>query len=267
VRMRIALLVLILVVVVLASVLYLVLDTTFIWAFAGSLIGSAVTMLVFFKVVEVEGHEHLIIRRVGRYRDPHAGPGFQGGRFLLFRTIDVPVRIDMRPRTETVENVECYTQDGVGLHISYFLRWRISVPGAFLQNSPGPERVPSTLERIATETLIDEVGQRDFQNVLQGRQSIAKQLTEDLEGSSETVDWGIEVLQVGLGETKPPKNVAEAMARQVAASLLAQARTVEGVGAAQSLDQMQGVLGNPAILDRAVLLQIMHSLSDAIAKR
>ena len=74
-------------------------------------------------------------------------------------------------------------------------------------------------------------------------------------------------VDAGLGEIKIPANVAEAMARQVAAALITQARLIEDVGAAQALNAMQGEVSNPAMLDRALLFRILRDLTEAIAQR
>ncbi len=262
-RVVYAILVWFVLVLALASVLYFVLGTTAVLAFGGSLIGSALAMLVVFRVVEVEGYEHLIIRRGGNYRDP----GVQGGRFFLIRTVDVPIRVDMRPRTETVESIECFTHEGIDLDVSYFLIWRVIDPLAFLRDSPGPEATPSVLGQVATQTLMDAVGRLSYNDVLQRRQGLVRALRGTLRALPDIADWGIEIVQVGLGETKLPQDIAEAMARQVAATLIAQARLTEDLGAARAIGQMPAMVQDPGMVDRVVLLQIMRSIADALGQR
>jgi regulator of protease activity HflC (stomatin/prohibitin superfamily) len=217
--------------------------------------------------VVLEGHEHLIIRRVGGFKDPHPPSRSQGGAFFLIRAVDAPVRVDMRPHTETVEQIKCFSQDGVDLDIGYSFQWKVDTPLTFSRKNLEPGKVTAALKPVATETLLDFVRQMSFQDVLQKRQNIVNGLRYVLQDPSRTKDWGIEVFQVSLGEIKVPPHIAEAMARQAVAHLVAQARTVEAKGTANDLKEMQGILINPNVLDRAVLLQIMRSLSDAIAQR
>ncbi len=248
---------------VFALLLYFLLGTMSVLSFGGAIIGAAITMLVIFSPIEVEAHEHLIIRRAGNYIDP-GGPG---GRFFLLRTFDVPVPVDMRPRNQPLESKNCFTRDGVEIGVSSFLLWRVVDPLHFLQNSPGLTNTPVTLGQTIGDTLMTAVGHLTLQQVLHSRQDLTRSLRLTLQNLPQAHVWGIKVTDAGLGEIKVPPEVAEAMARQVAAGLMAQARTTEGVGTAQALDQMQAVLNDPAAVDRALLLQIMRSLSDAIAQR
>jgi regulator of protease activity HflC (stomatin/prohibitin superfamily) len=259
----VVLLAVVLLIFVFALALYILFGTISALSFGGATIGSALTTLVLFRPIEVEAHEHLIVRRAGNYVDP-GGPG---GRFFLWRTLDVPVPVDMRPRNQTLESMKCFTRDGVEIDVSSFLLWRVVNPLHLLQNSPGRTNTPVALGQIVGETLMSAVGQLALQEVLQRRQDLARALRLTLQSLPQANIWGIEIVDVGLGEIKVPLEVAEAMARQVAAGLMVQARTAEGVGTAQALDQMQVVLNNPAAVDRALLLQVMRILSDAIAQR
>lgn len=246
---------------VLVLFLYFVYGATLFWAFLVSFVASTLTILILSRPTEIEGYQHLIIRRAGRYLDT----GMRGGRFLLIRTLDIPIPFDTRPRTETPEPVYCFTQEGVSLQVNYFFLWQVMDPMKFLVLGPG--NVPATLGQKAAETLMNIVGGMDLQTVLQKRRDIARALTLALQGLPGIAGWGIVFADAGLGEIKIPPNVAEAMARQVAAALITQARITEDVGAAQALNAMQGVVSNPAMLDRALLFQILHGLTEAIAQR
>jgi regulator of protease activity HflC (stomatin/prohibitin superfamily) len=262
-RTRYYLLVLVVLVFVLTLFLYFVLDARFIWAFVGAFIGSAITGLALFKKVEVEAYQRLIVRRAGELRDP----GVQGGRLFLIRPFEEPILVDMRPRPRSEEIVRCFTKEGVGLDIGYSLQWQVVDPLRFLTNSPGLENTPIALGQMATPALRDAVGQFGLQDVLLRGQGVAQAFTSSLRGLPQATNWGMEVVEVNLGDTKVPPSVAEAIARQAAADLTAQARQGEVRDAAQALDQMLAMLNNPAVLDRAVLLQIARSLADALAQR
>lgn len=260
---RAALLVWLVLFLVIVLSLYLVFGAISLWIFGGSIIGSALTFWVIFRVIEVEGYDHLIIRRGGTYLDS----GVRGGRFFLIRTLDVPILVDMRPRAESVDGVHCFTQEGVVLQTSYFFLWQVADPMNFLLLSPGPDNAKTTLGQIATETLMNVVGRMNLQAVLQRRQYIATELNRALATLPGLADWGIYFVGAGLGEVKMPPDIAEAMARQVAIALITRARITEDVGAAQALNQMQSMLNNPAMLDRAMLLQVLRGLTEAIAQR
>lgn len=125
----------------------------------------------------------------------------------------------------------------------------------------------ATLKEKATGVLMNVIGKMDLRAILNRRTDIALELNLTLRKFLEAVDWGIAFIDAGLGEIKIPSSVAEAMARQVIVTLMTQARFIEDVGTAKSLNAMQGIVSNPAILDRAVLLRILHGLTDAIAQR
>jgi regulator of protease activity HflC (stomatin/prohibitin superfamily) len=120
---------------------------------------------------------------------------------------------------------------------------------------------------MVSQALTAAVGQSTFQAVIQNRQEPAHRLRDTLQNLHLDDAWGIEIVDAGLGEINVPPGVAEAIARQVAVGLMAPARTAEGVGTAEALNQMQAALNDPSTVDRALLLQITRLLSDAIAQR
>jgi len=262
-RLRNVLIVWVVLLLVLILVLYFELNALFIWAFVGAFIGSTITMLAIIKRVKIEPYERLVVSRAGQYQDPDV----QNGRFFLIRPLEKSVVVNMRPRPYDGGSVGCFTKEGVRLDIGYALQWQVKDPVTFLQNSPGFANTPIALGQIATETLVNTVWQSSLQDVVQRRQKLERAMTFTLRTLPQATNWGIEVVGVNLGEIRVPPNVEEAMARQAAAGLTAEGRKDEVRAAAEALDNLQSALNNPAVLDRAVLLQIMRSLSDAIAQR
>ncbi len=177
--------------------------------------------------------------------------------------------VDLRPQSQTLEGTKCFTQDGVEILVGSSLRWRVSNPLLMVENSPGLRDTPGALGQMVRQALTAAVGQRAFQDVIHGRQALARELGPRLQGlyQADIQRWGLAIDDVGLGEIDVPPGIAEAIARQVAVGLMAPARTAEGVGTAEALNQMQAALNDPSTVDRALLLQVMRLLSDAIAQR
>jgi regulator of protease activity HflC (stomatin/prohibitin superfamily) len=213
-----------------------------------------------------KGIQHIPASRESFDAPRYIDPGVTGARFFLLRTIDAPVPVDMRTRTQALESLQCFTQEGVAVDICSFLLWKVVDPCPFLLKSPGRTNTPIALGQIAGQTLMNTVGQWTLAQVLRGRQKLSDELKQTLQNLPETTEWGIRVIEVGLSEIKLPPDVQEARARQMAASLIVDARTTEDVGTAKALAEMQKVLSNPEAVDRAVLLQLVRALSGAISQ-
>ncbi len=218
---------------------YLPLESAPLLAFAGSLILSSLLILLMTELVTVESYQRLLISRGGHLTDT----GIQGQRALLLRPFDRAIPVDMRVRTRFCAQVICFTQEGTRVSVDYMLLWRVIRPTDFVM---GPGDIPSALESIINTSLRNEVGEMRLQAVFQQRQVLNAKLLHALYNRHEISGWGIQIINLQLGEIKIPTPVLEALMRQITAELARPALLAEGQGLAQQFDQIKQVADGQA---------------------
>jgi regulator of protease activity HflC (stomatin/prohibitin superfamily) len=191
----------------------------------GSLIAfSALLVLVLILLALairiVPEYQRLVVFRLGRALGAR-GPGL----VLLIPFIDRGERVDLRERFFDVEPQTCITKDNAPLSIDFLVYMKVI------------NALPSVLEvvdftgaarGIAITTLRALVGDMILDDVLSKRD----QLNELLQGKLDDVTnrWGIKVTAVEIREIIPPRDIQEAMSRQMSAERLRRATVTEADG-------------------------------------
>jgi regulator of protease activity HflC (stomatin/prohibitin superfamily) len=191
-----------------------------IWLFiifaAMVLIGKAVKI--------VKEYERLVIFRVGNCIG-QKGPGI----VLLWPFIDIPVRVDQREFFLEIPKQTCITKDNAPINIDFLIYFKVLDP------------VPSVVQvldfsgasqGLATTTLRAVVGDISLDDVLAKRDQINQVLRVKLDEVTER--WGVKVTTVEIREIVPPKDVMDAMTRQMSAERGRRAVVTEAEGARAS---------------------------------
>lgn len=231
-------------------------------AFGVSLTVSTLAILIFFKLVEVKGYERLVVSRGGTFIDSKIA---KGGRAFLFRGLEKPITIDMRPTTELVTDERCFTEEGVGIDISYFFLWKVKNHMDFLL---APGNIPATMKGMASARLRTEVGKMSLEKVLMRREDISKKLKDNLTNPQKAQDWGawgVEFITIELGSMKIPADVEEAMNRKMKATKRKEATVIEAQASADALTIMKKVLNLKD--DEVASLQMVKMLSEGEATK
>jgi regulator of protease activity HflC (stomatin/prohibitin superfamily) len=181
-------------------------------SFAASSIIYTLLILIFFRAIQVNDYERLIVSRGGRFVDT----GIQGRLAFLIRGLERPIPVDLRQRREDVAGDRCFTEEGIGIDIDYFFLWKVVDPMRFL---PGSQDVPGTLKGIASAILKTEVRQMSLVDVVMQvvmqrdiiNQKINQRLRVDLKALDKAAEWGVELITIDLRSMKVPTDEAEAM--------------------------------------------------------
>jgi regulator of protease activity HflC (stomatin/prohibitin superfamily) len=94
------------------------------------------------------------------------------------------------------------------------------------------ENYLAAVEGLATTTLRAVVGEMNLDEVLSQRERINNNLRDKLD--SETERWGIKVDNVEIREIEPPREIQEAMNRQMSAERVRRAVVTEAEGTRQA---------------------------------
>lgn len=191
----------------------------------GTLIALAVFLLLIlglarYAVRIVREYERLIVFRLGRALGTR-GPGLQ----LLIPFVDTDVRVDLREVYFDVEPQTCITKDNAPLSIDFLVYMKvIDAMHSVLE----VEDFRGASRGIAITTLRALVGDMFLDDVLSKRDQLNELLQEKLD--EVTNRWGIKVTAVEIREIIPPREIQEAMSRQMSAERHRRAVVTEAEG-------------------------------------
>ncbi len=164
--------------------------------------------------------QRLVVFRLGRCIGPK-GPGL----VLLIPIMDRPVRVDLRELFLQIPHQTCITRDNAPISIDFLVYWRVVEPALSVikvQDFAGAS------QGIATTTLRAVVGDIPLDDVLAKRDQINEVLRTKLDEVTER--WGVKVTTVEIREIVPPKEVQDAMNKQMGAERSRRAMVTEADG-------------------------------------
>jgi regulator of protease activity HflC (stomatin/prohibitin superfamily) len=164
--------------------------------------------------------QRLVIFRLGRCIG-QKGPGL----VIIIPVIDRPVRVDLRELFLQIPHQTCITRDNAPISIDFLVYWKVVDPSLSVikvQDFAGAS------QGIATTTLRAVVGDILLDDVLAKRDQINQVLRTKLDEVTER--WGVKVTTVEIREIVPPKEVQEAMNKQMAAERTRRAMVLEADG-------------------------------------
>ena len=188
--------------------------------------GVFVLIVLYLSVRVVQQYEQMVVFRLGRTNEGLVrGPGL---RFLI-PIIDRPVKVDVREQFIEVPSQTTITKDNAPISVDFLIYWRIVDP---LKSIVNVAYFAGALQGVATTTLRAVIGDILLDDVLSRRDQINEVLRTKLDESTET--WGGKVTRVEIREITPPRDVQDAMNRQLSAERTRRASITESEGARQS---------------------------------
>ena len=189
-------------------------------------IGLLLLLVLWLSIRVVNRGDKLVIYRLGNTDDSLVkGPGL----VLLIPFIDRPQRVNLREQYVEVPSQTAITKDNVTIPIDFLIYWRIIEPYKSIvevQNFNG------ALQNIATTTLRAVIGDILLDDVLSKREQINEVLRVKLDEVTER--WGGKVTTVEIREIVPPRDVQDAMNRQLSAERTRRAVITESEGTRQA---------------------------------
>ncbi len=168
----------------------------------------------------VPEYQRLVIFRLGRCIG-QKGPGL----VLIIPLIDRPVRVDLRELFLEIPHQTCITKDNAPISIDFLVYWKVVDPALSVVKV---QDFAGASQGIATTTLRAVVGDIPLDDVLAKREQINQVLRTKLDEVTER--WGVKVTTVEIREIVPPKEVQEAMNKQMAAERNRRAMVTEADG-------------------------------------
>jgi regulator of protease activity HflC (stomatin/prohibitin superfamily) len=180
-----------------------------------------VVVLLINSIRIVPEYQRLVVFRLGRVMSQPRGPGL----VLLIPIIDRPVKVDLREQIREVPHQVSITKDNAPISIDFLWYFKVIEPtpsivavGNFELSAAG----------MATTTLRSVIGGIALDDVLSQRENINTTLRTKLDEVTER--WGVKVTNVEIREIIPPKEVQDAMNRQMTAERIRRAVVTESTG-------------------------------------
>jgi regulator of protease activity HflC (stomatin/prohibitin superfamily) len=155
----------------------------------------------------VREYERLVVFRFGRCIG-QKGPGI----VLLIPVVDRATWVDLREQYLEVPSQTCITKDNAPISIDFLIYWKVTEP---VQSVVQVQDFGGATRGIAMTTLRAVVGDIALDDVLAKREDINNVLRGKLD--EVTARWGGKITSVEIREIEPPKDVQDAMTKQMSA--------------------------------------------------
>jgi regulator of protease activity HflC (stomatin/prohibitin superfamily) len=168
----------------------------------------------------VQEYERLVVFRLGRCVGPR-GPGL----VLLIPFIEQGRKVDLREQVREIPHQTSITRDNAPIAIDFL--WYYKIVDA-VQSVLQVGNFEAAAQGMATTTLRSVIGGIPLDDVLSQREHINTMLRTKLDEVTER--WGVKVTNVEIREIIPPREVQEAMNRQMTAERVRRAVVTESTG-------------------------------------
>lgn len=187
-------------------------------AFLGVLIVGLAALASAVRIIQE--YERLVVFRLGR------SIGVKGpGVVLMIPFVDRGVKVDLREQVREIPHQRSITNDNAPIDIDFL--WYYKVVDAMMSVLQVGD-FETAAQGMAVTTLRSVIGEIPLDDVLSEREHINNVLRSKLDEVTER--WGVKVTNVEIREIIPPREVQEAMNRQMTAERVRRAVVTESTG-------------------------------------
>ena len=191
-----------------------------------------VAILLFFILViawktikVVQQSEVYIVERLGKY---HGTLG-AGPQFIVPFLDRIRAKVDLREQIMDVPPQSVITKDNVTIRIDTVVFYQITDARKAIYEI---QNLRVAVQNLTTTTMRDVVGKMDLDSTFSSREQINIQLRQILDEGTDK--WGCKVNRVEIKDIDPPKDIRDAMEKQMNAERNKRASILEAEGQKQS---------------------------------
>ncbi|MCJ7824954.1 MAG: SPFH domain-containing protein [Anaerolineales bacterium] len=196
-------------------------------AFMACLVGAVglIGLAIIASAIRIaQEYERLVVFRLGRCVGER-GPGL----VFLIPFIERAIKVDLREQVREIPHQTSITEDNASIAVDFI--WYYKIVEA-MQSVIQVANFEVAAQGMATTTLRSVIGAISLDEVLSNRDHINQVMRVKLDEVTER--WGVKVTNVEIREIIPPKEVQEAMTRQMTAERIRRAVVTESTGAAEA---------------------------------
>ncbi|HET9541179.1 MAG TPA: SPFH domain-containing protein, partial [Candidatus Limnocylindria bacterium] len=185
------------------------------------IVALVLLFLIWSTINIVRQYERLVIFTLGRVTNGAAGPGL----VLLVPIIQQPVKVDLREFYIELPPQTCITKDNAPISIDFLVYSKVFDPE---QSVTAITSFSGASQALAATTLRAVIGDIPLDDVLAKREEINHILRVKLDEVTER--WGVKITSVEIREIVPPRDIQDAMNRQMSAERNRRAVITESEG-------------------------------------
>jgi regulator of protease activity HflC (stomatin/prohibitin superfamily) len=159
-------------------------------------------------IVTIRQYQRGIVERFGRYRTT-LEPGL---RFIIPFVDTLVARVDMRENVLDIEPQAVITKDNVGVTVDAVVYYYVTDAKAVKYEVAN---FYVAVSKLAQTNLRNLVGDMTLDETLASRERINAALRTTLDEATDK--WGVKVTRVEVKEIQPPRDITEAMSKQMKA--------------------------------------------------
>lgn len=199
---------------------------------------AVVVIFILRGIYIVNQNQTLVIERLGSFHKIlGSGPNFiipfidtpRGMKWAENGMLYITHRIDLRERVLDIPEQSVITKDNVSISIDAIMYIQITDPAKAVYEI---ENLPSAVAQLAQTSLRNVIGEMDLDHTLASRDVINTKLKQILDEATDK--WGTKVNRVELRNIAPPRDIQQAMEKQMQAERERRAKVLQAEGDKQA---------------------------------
>jgi regulator of protease activity HflC (stomatin/prohibitin superfamily) len=204
-------------------------------------------------IIIVRPYESAIVERLGRYQKTL----YQGLHFVI-PFLDRVIKVDLRERVVDVPPQEVITRDNVVVTVDGIIYYRVIKPEDVVYRV---QNFQLAAVALAQTNLRNIIGELTLDETLTSREIINAKLRTVLDEATDP--WGVKVTRVEIKRIDPPKDVMDAMHKQMKAEREKRAMILEAEGFRESQIKKAEGLKESQILEAEGKAKSIQLVADA----
>lgn len=167
-----------------------------------------------------------IVERLGKYSGT-----IEAGLHVMIPFVDrIAYKAELKEVVLDIPPQVCITKDNVQVTVDGVIFYRVIDPKAA---SYGVNSYELAIVQLAQTTLRSEIGKIDLDKTFEERERINEAIVMSIDAA--TQPWGVKVLRYEIKSINPPKDILDAMEKQMRAEREKRAKILESEGTRDSL--------------------------------
>jgi regulator of protease activity HflC (stomatin/prohibitin superfamily) len=225
-----------------------------------------VLVVVIFAVVFIANsikiirqYEKGLVETLGRYTGTK-----NSGANIIIPVFQKMVRVDMRERVIDVPPQSVITKDNVSVVVDAIIYFQVTDPVKVVYNI---ENFAIAALKLAQTNLRNVIGDMELDSTLTSREKINAQLRVVMDEATDK--WGVKVTRVEIQKIDPPRDITDAMSKQMKAEREKRANILEAEGLRQAAILKAEGAKQAVILDAQAVQekQVLEATGEAEAIR
>jgi len=204
-------------------------------------------------IIIVRPYESAIVERLGRYQKTL----YQGLHFVI-PFLDRVIKVDLRERVVDVPPQEVITRDNVVVTVDGIIYYRVIKPEDVVYRV---QNFQLAAVALAQTNLRNIIGELTLDETLTSREIINAKLRTVLDEATDP--WGVKITRVEIKRIDPPKDVMDAMHKQMKAEREKRAMILEAEGFRESQIKKAEGLKESQILEAEGKARSIQLVADA----